>query len=137
MRLLRRVTLKQFAPAAAELGPGRFVHGELAAWQQSHFGHRVQAALAVRVKGADAVDLVVKQVHPVGHGRAHGKQVDQPAAHRVFTRAHHLRDMAVARQRELGLELGFVQLLFDLEVKGVARQESWVVPAGTARWWPG
>ena len=32
--------------------------------------------------------------------------------------------MAVARQCELGLELGFVQLLFDLELEGVARQKT-------------
>jgi len=31
--------------------------------------------------------------------------------------------MAVACQRELGLEFGLVELLFDLEVEGVARQE--------------
>jgi hypothetical protein len=32
--------------------------------------------------------------------------------------------MAVARQRELGLELRLVQLLLDLEVEGVARQKA-------------
>jgi len=32
--------------------------------------------------------------------------------------------MAVARQRELALELGFVELLLDLEVKGGARQKT-------------
>ena len=31
--------------------------------------------------------------------------------------------MRVTRQRELGLELGFVQLLLDLELEGVARQK--------------
>ena len=31
--------------------------------------------------------------------------------------------MAVPRQRELGFELGLVELLLDLEVEGVARQE--------------
>ncbi len=117
------VALQHLAPAAAEFGARRIVHGELAPRQQAYLGHGVQAALAVGVEGADGVDLVVEQVHAVGHGRAHGKEVDQPAAHRVFAGAHHLRDVAVARQRELGLELGFVELLLDLEVKGVARQE--------------
>jgi hypothetical protein len=32
--------------------------------------------------------------------------------------------MAVAGQRELRLELGFVELLFDLELKGVASQKA-------------
>ncbi len=117
------VALQQFAPAAAELGPGRIVHGELAAGQQAHLGHGVEAALRVRIEGADGVDLVVEQVHPVGHGRAHGEEVDQAAAHRVFARSHHLRDVAVAGQRELGAELRLVQLLLDLEMEGVGRQE--------------
>jgi len=59
--------------------------------------------LAVGVEGADAVDLIVKQIHAVGHQRAHGEEVDQATAHRVFARAHHLGHMLVARQRELGL----------------------------------
>jgi hypothetical protein len=61
------VAFEQLAPAAAELGPRGVVHRELAARQQAHLGHRVQAALAVGVEGADAVDLVVEQVHAVGH----------------------------------------------------------------------
>ena len=118
-----RVALKQLAPAAAKPGSGRFVHRELSPGQQPNRGHRVEAALAVRVEGADAVDLVVKQIDPQGHQAAHGKQVNQPAAHRVFTRADHLGDMAVAGQRQLGLEPGFIELLFDLELKGVAGQK--------------
>ncbi len=98
------VAFQQFAPAAAEFRPRRIVHRELTAGQQTHLGHRVQAALAVGVKGADAVDLVVEQVHAVRHGRAHREQINQPTAHRVFARAHHLGDVAVARQRELRLE---------------------------------
>ena len=34
------------------------------------------------------------------------------------------RDVAVARQRQLGFEFGFVQLLLDLELKGVAGQKT-------------
>ena len=120
---LGRVALQQLAPAAAEFGPRRVVHREFAAGQQAHFGHRVEAALAVGVEGADAVDLVVEQVDPVGHQRAHGEQVDQAAAHRVFAGADHLGHMLVAGQGELALELGFVELLFDLEMEGVAGEE--------------
>ncbi len=93
------------------------VHRELAAGQQAHLGHRVQAALAVGVEGADAVDFVVEQVYAEWHARAHGEQVDQPAAHRVFAGAYHLRYMAVPGQRELRFELGFVQLLPRLKWK--------------------
>ena len=62
-----RVAFQQFAPAAPESRSGRLVHRELAPGQQAHFGHGVQAALAVGVKGADGVDFVVKQIHPVRH----------------------------------------------------------------------
>jgi hypothetical protein len=112
------------------------VHRELAARQQADLGHRIQAALAVGVEGADAVDLVVEQVDAVGNRASHGEQVDQPAAHRVFAGAHHLGDVAVAGQGQLALEPGLVQLVLDLEVEGVARQEGRVAPAGTARPWP-
>jgi hypothetical protein len=115
--------------------PRGLVHREFAAGQQAHLGHRVQAALAVGVEGADAVDLVVEQVHPVGHQRAHGEQVDQAAAHRVFAGADHLGHVVVAGQRELRLQLGLVELLLDLELEGVAGQETTAAPAGTARWW--
>jgi len=64
---LGRVAIQQFAPAAAKFGACRVVHREFAAGQQTHLGHRVEAALAVGVEGADAVDLVVEQIHPVGH----------------------------------------------------------------------
>ena len=108
----------------SELGAGVVVHRELTTRQQAHFGHRVKTALAVRVKGSDRVDFVVKQVDPVRHQRAHREQVNQAAAHGVFAGADHLGHMAVAGQRELRLELGFVEFLFDLELKGVASQKA-------------
>ena len=107
----------------AEFGAGILIHGEFAPGQQAYLGHGVLAALGVRVKGADGVDLVIEQIHTVGHGRPHGEEVNQPTAHGIFAVADHLRDMLVARQRQLGLELGFVQLLALLELKGVARQK--------------
>ena len=120
---LGRVAFEQLAPAVAKARARRIVHGELAPGQQPHLGHGVEAALAVGVEGADGVDLVIKQVHAVGLQRTHGKQVDQPTAHRVFARADHLAHMLVARQRELGAQPGLVQLLLGLEVEGVARQK--------------
>ena len=62
-----RVALQQLTPAAAELGARGLVHGELASGKQPHFRHRVQAALAVGVECADAVDLIVKQIHAKRH----------------------------------------------------------------------
>ncbi len=118
-----RVAGQQFAPAAAEFGARGIVHRKLAARQQAHLRHRVQAALAVGVKGADAVDLVVKQVHAVRHWRAHGENINQATAHRVFARADNLGDVAVAGQCELRFQARFIELLPDLELEGVARQK--------------
>jgi hypothetical protein len=118
-----RVAFEQFAPAAAKLGPRRVVHGEFAARQQTHLGYRVQAALAVGVEGADAVDFVVEQIHAIGHQGPHGEQVDQATAHSVFARADDLGHVLVAGQGELAFELGFVELLLDLEMEGVAGQK--------------
>jgi hypothetical protein len=64
---LGRVALELLAPARAECGARGLVHRELAAREQPHLGHRVQAALAVRIEGADGVHLVAEQVHAVGH----------------------------------------------------------------------
>jgi hypothetical protein len=75
---LGRVAVQQFAPAAAELGARVVVHRELAARQQAHFGHGVEAALAVRVEGADAVDLVVEQVDAKGTSEPMGNKSISP-----------------------------------------------------------
>jgi len=119
----RGVAFHLLAPARPESLACRGVHREFAAWQQAHFGHRVQAALAVWVKGADAVHLITKQVHAVGHQRTHGEQVYQAAAHRIFARAHDLAHVLVASQRQLTFQLGFVELAFLLELKRGAGQE--------------
>jgi hypothetical protein len=111
------------APAAAEGGARRFVHREFAARQQAHFLHRIQRALGVGIEGADGFDGVAEQVEPVGQRGTHREQVDQAAAHRVFAGRHHLRDVGVAGQRELRLELGLVQRFALLEEEGVGGQE--------------
>ena len=116
-----RVAVEQFTPTASEQSPRHLVHGELSTGQQTHLGHRVEAALGIGVKGANRVDLVVEQVHAVGHQRAHGKEVNQAAAHRVLTRTDHLRHMAVARHGQLLFQLGVIQSLLDFEMEGVSR----------------
>ena len=85
-----RVAVQKFTPTAAKQGAGCVVHWELAARQQAHFGHGVEAALGVGVEGADRVDFLIEQIHPVGHQGAHREQINQTAAHGVFARTHHL-----------------------------------------------
>ena len=112
------------APACAEGVARVLVHRELAAGQQPHLGHRVQAALAVGIEGADRVDLVAEQVDAVRHGRAHREQIDQPAAHRVLAGRDHLAHVGVAGQRQLRFQRRLVEPLLLLEVEGVGRQKA-------------
>ena len=63
-----RIAFNAFTPTVAEGAACRFIHRELAAWQQTHLWHRVQAALGVWVEGPNGVDLVAKQIHPIWHG---------------------------------------------------------------------
>ena len=119
----RRVALHQLAPLVAEAGACCIVHREFASRQQAHFLYRVQAALAVRVKGTDAVDLVIKQIHPVRLLRAHRVQVDQAAAHRIFAGAHHLAHMGIAGHGQLTSQRRLVQLLAGLEMEGITGQK--------------
>ena len=117
------VSLQKFAPTTAKARPRGLVHGEFPAWQQAHFRHRVQAALTVGIKAPDAVDLVVKQINTVGHRAAHREQVNQATAHGVLTRTDDLIHMVVPGQGQLRFEFDKVELLLDLEVKGVTGQE--------------
>ena len=119
----RRIALQQFAPVLAEAGTRRIVHRKLASRQQAHLRHGVEAALRVRIEGADAVDLVVEQVDAVGLRCTHGEQVDQAATHGIFARAHHLAHMRIAGHGELALEGCFVQRLPGAEMEGVACQK--------------
>ena len=122
-RRTRRIAFKHFAPAAAKGIARRFVHRKFAPRQQPHFAHRIERALGVGVEGADGVDGVAEQVDPVRQRRAHRKQVDQAAAHRVFAGRHHLRDVGIAGQRQLRFEARLVQRLALLEEKGIGGQE--------------
>ena len=118
------VAFELFAPARAERGARRLVERKLAAGQQPHLGHRIQAALAVGVEGADRIDLVVVQVDPERHRRAHREQVDQAAAHRVLARRHDLAHVLVAGEHQLRLQPGLVQPLLLLEQEGGGGQEA-------------
>ena len=123
------ITERQVAEALAEpvgaiigyLGAGIVIHRELAPGQQPHFRHGVEAALRVGVEGADAVDFVVEQIHAVGLQTAHREKINQRTAHGKFTRADHLRNVAVTREHELRFELGLVEPLLRFEFKRISR----------------
>ncbi|XQU67721.1 hypothetical protein OJJOAM_000452 [Cupriavidus sp. H18C1] len=120
---LARVALEHLAPAAAERGARGLVEREFAAGQQAHLLDRIEAALRVRIEGADGLDLVAEQVDPVRQRRAHREQVDQAAAHAVFAGPHHRADVLVAGQRELRLQRGLVEPFALLEEEGVGGEE--------------
>ena len=118
-----RIALEHFAPAAAEGGARGFVERKLAARQQTHVAHGVEAALRVGIERADGVHLIVEQVDAIGQRRAHRIQVDERAAHAVFARPHDLAHVLVARERQLRLELGFVEPLALRERERVGREK--------------
>ena len=101
MRGLRRIAFEELAEARAEARAAFVVERELARRQQAHVAHRVERALGVDVEGADRLDVVAEQVEAVGHGAAHGEEVDQAAAHAELARRHHLRHVRVAGERQL------------------------------------
>ncbi|OIQ70014.1 hypothetical protein GALL_483790 [mine drainage metagenome] len=117
------IALEHLAPARAELLLRRVVERKFAPGQHAHFAHRVEAALSVGVEGLDGVDGVAEQIDAVGHGRTHGMQVDQSAAHRILARGHHLADVVVAGKNELGAQRRFVQGLALAEVEGEGGEE--------------
>jgi hypothetical protein len=128
-----RVALQAFAPALAEGLAGGLVEREFAAREQAHLGHGVEAALRVRVEGADGVDLVVEQVDAVRHGRAHRKQIDQAAAHGVLARRDDRAHVGVAGQRELRAQRRLVEPRLLAEVEGRGREEGGRRQAGERR----
>lgn len=116
---LRRIALESFAKARAEGRARLVIHREFACRQQADFLGREHGALRVHVEGADAFHFVVEQVDAVGQGGAHRIQVDQPAAHAVLARGHHLGDRTVAGHGELQAQALDVELFALLDEKGV------------------
>ena len=120
---LGRVALEFFAEVAAESVLAGFVQREFARRQQADILDRVDAALGVRVEGADALDLVVEQVDAVGQRTAHREQVDDAAAHAVFAGAQHLGDVGIAGQGQLAAQGIQIELGALLQEKSVRRQK--------------
>lgn len=119
----RWIAFEDLAETRAEMIARGLVHGKFAPGQQPHLAHGIEAALGVDVERADGFDFVVEQVQAVGHGRAHGKQIDQPAAQAKFARRRDLGHMVVVRQRQLRAQRRFVQLVALPEREGVGGQE--------------
>ena len=115
-----RVAFDAIAPAPPERLARGLVDRELAARQQPHFGHRVQAALRVRVECANGLELGIEQIEPIGQGRAHRKEIDQPAPDRELPRSDHLRDVLVSGEHQLGAQLFGIDGLTLAEEERVA-----------------
>ena len=114
-----RIAFDAIAPAPPERLARGLVDRELAARQQPHLRHRIQPALRVRVEGANGLELGIEQIEPVGQGRAHREEVDQPAPDRELTRCDHLRDVLVSREHQLGTQLLGIDGLTLAEEEGV------------------
>src|SRR5258705_679795 len=120
---LRRIALEAVAEAAAELVAPGLVHGKLARRKQADLRDLVKRALGVRVERADRFDLGVEEVEPVGERAAHGEKIDEAPAHAVLARRDHLRDVAVACERELRAQGVEIERFSRLQKKAVPGEE--------------
>ncbi len=85
-----RVALEHGTETSPEQPDRGFIHGKLACRQQADAVLRIQRALGLRVKGADAVDLVIQQIDAERFTGTHGVEIEQCAAHRELTMLHDL-----------------------------------------------
>ena len=121
-RTARGVAFEGIAKAFAKTIAAGFVHRKFACRQQADFSCGIDRALGVDIEGLDGVDDIVHQVDAIGQGTAHGKQIDQSAAHAELARRHDLGDMGVAGQRELRAQRLDVQSAALLEEKSMRGQ---------------
>ena len=75
-----RVHLETVVPVHLETADGAAIQGVFTGRQQADGLHLFHGALGLRVETAQAVDLVVQQVDPVGQFAAHGVDIQQGAA---------------------------------------------------------
>ena len=97
------VARERFAPRRAKARLRFLVHREFVPREDADFVDRVRGALRLRVKAADFLDFVVKEVQAEGRIGAHREDVHDAAPDAEFARRHHLLDVAVARGDEIGL----------------------------------
>ena len=120
---LVRVAWDFFAETVAEDFLRVRIGGKLVRGQQADFGHGRERALRVRVEGFDAVDFIVKQINAVGQIRAHGEQIDNPAAHGKFARRHHVGHGGITRFHQIFAQPVQIQRLPRFQPKRAPHQE--------------
>ena len=80
--------------------------------------------MAVGVEDAEALDLVVEQVDAQWCAGAHREEIEQRAAHRVFTVLHHLPHAGVTRLVQAPAERIDVEAVAALDPEPVAVDEA-------------
>jgi hypothetical protein len=118
-----RVAFDLLAPARAEgaRAASSIGNSRPGSSRTSGTGYRLRWLSGSKVRMR--IDLVAEQVHPVGHQEPIGNRSIRPPR-TAYSPGLPPGSRAVAGQRELRLERGFVQPLFCLEVEGVAGQEA-------------
>ena len=89
--------------------------------------------MAVDVEHTDGFDLVIEQLNAKRQRCAHGEQINEAAAHTVFTRRDHLGHVGITRERKLIAQLAEIELPVFLEEEGMARQKRWRCDANHCR----
>ena len=85
------------------------IGGYFARRQQLYGFNLLGGALGLRIELAYGFDFIVEQVQAVGRRTAHGKQVDQRAAHRIFALGLDLGDRLVTGGDQARGEFGGFQ----------------------------
>ena len=117
-----RIAGKGLAVAAPKAFDAVAVGGELPRRQQMNMVHLVLAALRVGVEGADAFDVFIEQVDAVGDRGAHGKQIEQRAAHGELALGLDLGDRRIAGMDQPLAKTRQRQTVAHLEVEATAVQ---------------
>ena len=95
---------------------------ELAGGQQVDGVHLVEAALGLRVEGADRFDLFVEQIDAIGLAGPHREQVDERAPHRKLSLSLDFRYCGIACGDQAFPEGGQGQPVAALEVEAPSSQ---------------
>ncbi len=95
-RALAVVYVEAGVPSVLKAANAGFVQRILAARKQVNDVKLFRAALGFRVKAAQGINFIVKQVNAVGLAATHGVQVQQRAANGVFTVLVNRVNVAVA-----------------------------------------
>ena len=97
--------LKGFPPLTAEQLDSIFIRREFVSRQQIDRIHFIEGALGVDIKGAQAVDFIIKEINPERQFAAHRKQIQQCAANGELAVLQYLFDTAVTALNQLFTQL--------------------------------